>query len=1093
MDNNIINNLKKKQIQATLNSQEYKSAIEFLAKSIKSKCDDESLTEATIASIFELNIFSFLADVFDKKDLFPLKEVAINTERRVAKGRIDSKIGAVVIEFKKPAILKNSKSQGEATNQIVDYLKSLYAQKQGLFVGVVTDGVRCQIINYNNPSPSLPAFENLNGKAIDIIIKSILLLEETALSADNLIKDFCLPRDNSIVTNFTRRLYSELMNRITPKTAMLFTEWKEIFRLAHDDISKQTAILERRTALENVVGESLSANESEYKALYALQTAYAVIVKAIAYKVISKKFFNTSFFEFAKLANISPSTLRMQMERLEDGDIFRAYGFSNLLEGDFFSWYTSEAQWSNEIAASVKEIFVVLSKYENNDVLDKYSKVQDIFKDLFTEVMPAKVRHCLGEYYTPAWLADHVISSTIEMLDKKTAWRGLDPCAGSGTFVTVMIRHVINEFPQDSDDDLILESVLCRVKAIDLNPLAVLSARINYFINIAPYLRPNKGVEIPVYLGDASYVPEKVDIDGVECLRYSIKTQQGNIDIEIPQDAVKDTTRFSKEMTLLETDIHAKDESAVFNRLFALIPEEQQTAVIKQKIEELSSRFVEFERKDWNGIWARIVTNFLTTAHIGKFDIIVGNPPWIDWKNLPTGYRSKIVSLCLSRELFSGDGITGGINLNICALVSNVAAQNWLTNNGILAFLMPHTILFQQTYNGFRRLIQDNNKRLYFQKIVDWQKAGHPFAPVQQKFLTYYIGAKQQDYSKGISIELIEKKKGKNLSDYVHESDFDNIQDIFNTKEGILIQPSSYSTAFSYIDNPQEISAFQSIAGTSEYIGREGIEFYPQEIFLLQQNPALPPTPEAIGFTNFQNKKSKYKIPQQNSLLETTYLHPLIKGRNVSRFHVDSSGFVVPFPYDTNHKRTPIPFAFLRTQSPKLAEYLKRFESIICNQTAYNSKIIGQKYDTEFYALARVGEYSFANNFVVFRDNTKWCAAVVSKRTTPWGEHKMPVFQNHAVSISQDVNGNYISLDEAHYICAILNAPIVAKYIINSSDSRTFKVRPPVQIPKFCASNPIHLKLAKLSMRAHKNYDNSQVMATIDSELNSLYINLVKG
>ena len=214
MDNNIINNLKKKQIQATLNSSEYKVAIESLAKQIKSKCNDESLTEATIASIFELNIFSFLADVFDKKDLFPLKEVAINTERRVAKGRIDSKIGAVVIEFKKPAILKKVKLQEDATIQIVDYLKSLYSQNPGLFVGVVTDGVRCQIINYNNTSPSIPAFENLSGKAIDIIIKSILLLEETALSADNLIKDFCLPRDNSIVINFTRRLYSELMNRI---------------------------------------------------------------------------------------------------------------------------------------------------------------------------------------------------------------------------------------------------------------------------------------------------------------------------------------------------------------------------------------------------------------------------------------------------------------------------------------------------------------------------------------------------------------------------------------------------------------------------------------------------------------------------------------------------------------------------------------------------------------------------------------------------------------------------------------------------------------------------------------------------------------
>ena len=405
---------------------------------------------------------------------------------------------------------------------------------------------------------------------------------------------------------------------------------------------------------------------------------------------------------------------------------------------------------------------------------------------------------------------------------------------------------------------------------------------------------------------------------------------------------------------------------------------------------------------------------------------------------------------------------------------------------------MPHTILFQQTYDGFRRLIQDDDRILYFQKVVDWQKAGHPFAPVQQKFLTYYIGARQQNYQRGISVEVFEKKRDKTLSDYLHESDFEKVRDIFNVREKLLIQTSSLNTAFSYIDNPQEISAFQSIAGESEYIGREGIEFYPQEIFLLRHNADLPATSHAIGFTNFQNKKSKYKIPPQNLLLEPRYLHPLIKGRNISRFHVESSGLVVPFPYDDVHKRTPVPFAILRKRSPMLAQYLKRFESVICNQTEYNSKIIGEKYDTEFYALARVGEYSFARHFVVFRDNTKWCAAVVSLEQTPWGESKMPVFQNHAVSISQDINGNFISLDEAHYVCAVINTPIVVKYIMNSSDSRTFKVRPPINIPKFSSSNPIHVQLADLSKRGHDNYNNPGVMEKIDAELNSLFISLIR-
>ncbi len=156
-------------------------------------------------------------------------------------------------------------------------------------------------------------------------------------------------------------------------------------------------------------------------------------------------------------------------------------------------------------------------------------------------------------------------------------------------------------------------------------------------------------------------------------------------------------------------------------------------------MKELSIELVELERKHWNGIWARIITNYLATANLGKFDIIVGNPPWVDWKNLPSGYRDRIKSLCISRKLFSGDRVTGGINLNICALISNVAAENWLADKGVLGFLMPEPLIFQPSYEGFRKFYLMDNSRLYFQKFTNWNKAGHPFKPVTQKFLTYYL------------------------------------------------------------------------------------------------------------------------------------------------------------------------------------------------------------------------------------------------------------------------------------------------------------------------------------------------------------------
>lgn len=68
-----------------------------------------------------------------------------------------------------------------------------------------------------------------------------------------------------------------------------------------------------------------------------------------------------------------------------------------------------------------------------------------------------------------------------------------------------------------------------------------------------------------------------------------------------------------------------------------------------------------------------------------------------------------------------------------------VSAENWLEQGGIIALLMPQSLLFQQSYEGFRNFKLLDGRTLYFQKIKDWANAGHPFYPVQQLFCIYIL------------------------------------------------------------------------------------------------------------------------------------------------------------------------------------------------------------------------------------------------------------------------------------------------------------------------------------------------------------------
>src|SRR5690606_9117653 len=173
------------------------------------------------------------------------------------------------------------------------------------------------------------------------------------------------------------------------------------------------------------------------------------------------------------------------------------------------------------------------------------------------------------------------------------------------------------------------------VVGIDLNFLAVLAARVNYLLAIADLVPYRRGpIEIPIYLADSILTPARgetlFDAD-----RFVLNTAVGELAVPAMMNTRDDVEKL---MNLLDEYVHASFSTEAFltrARQFIQPMDPRTEAMLR----ELYERLLDLERKGLNGIWARVIKNAFMPLFLGKFDYIVGNPPWVNWESLPDGYR----------------------------------------------------------------------------------------------------------------------------------------------------------------------------------------------------------------------------------------------------------------------------------------------------------------------------------------------------------------------------------------------------------------------------------------------------------------------
>lgn len=1092
-------NLFSKEINEWLNSGEYLVDIDDMRTRIM-KESAMSNSESTTASVFENELY-YLIKFRTGLELNIIKEQNIDginhtfgnlKNRNSGNGRLDAVVNNLIIEYKHYSRLSSNKDQNIAIEQVKDYLKALSNKESIKYNAILTDGIKICYFSFLDNEIHNTNICPIENEDIDTIIRAILANNTKKFVPENILKDFSInPIVPSISKSVAQTLYKALKDNKTEKTNMLSNEWKALMHLSVDDNGKGNDIEKRRKDLSLIFSDNIDDAKSEYDALYALQTTYAIIVKLIACKVVDKLEYNDATKSYYDLSKITSSEMQIFFEKMEDGYSYKSNNITNFLEGDFFSWYSDKEQWNNEFWKYIVEIVKCIDQYSAFS-LNVYYEPIDIFKDLYMSIIPKSIRHSMGEYFTPKWLADYVISNGIENIENKDEWKAIDPCCGSGIFLLELIKKIVGDrnikSMSNNEKKELKEKILNRVYGIDINPLSVLSARVGYYLALKP-LGTLKDVEIPVYLGDSAILADKILVDNIECYKYSITNLKEPFNVILPIRYVK-LSDFGQIMSELQACVKTEDAQILSNVIKNKLNEDEKASKkLMNCIDEMAQKLVMLHSNHWDGIWIRIATNFMLIARLSNFDLIVGNPPWVKWEHLPTMYAKKIKELCDIKHIFSGAGQYGGTQLNICALISNVTATNWLSEKGMLIFLMPDSIMSQNSYEGFRNFYLDysTKKRLYLQKIDRWRAPLRPFRSdnkvVTQDFNTYYFSRKIIDYFDGIPVIDITRKKDIKDDIINNANNFKEAQKYLKFSDYKAVQLSKNTTAFSYTSKKYDYS---KIIGPTDYLYRTGVEFTPQQLYMLK-GLGKSEKDNYYKFTNKDFSLSKYKIqdqPKDGWNFPTTNIYPIITGPNIEAFNYNSNNEYCILPYTKDNTNTPIPSDIMLKENKDILIYLANHKELIDKQSEKSKQMHRGK---EFYALSKIGPYTFADYIVAARDNSKFCASVIKKETTPWNEEKQVICVKHTIIISQDKNNRFINEDEAYYICGILNSEIVQQYIQTTFKSNGFSLnKSNLYMPLYDQNNKNHKQIVEIAKFAstNKGYD----LLDVQNKLMILYL-----
>jgi hypothetical protein len=673
---------------------------------------------------------------------------------------------------------------------------------------------------------------------------------------------------------------------------------------------------------------------------------------------------------------------------------------------------------------------------------------RDLLKKLYQYLVPRELRHDLGEYYTPDWLAERLLNQVGYHGDPDK--RLVDPACGSGTFPILALRR-LRQHAADHliPPDQVLDAALHNIVGFDLNPLSVIAARTNYLLALGDLLRYRRGpVDLPVYMCDSILTPtERADMFGKSYRLHTVVD-----DFEIPGETVAagEMGAFSKLLEDCVRDQYAPEEFLARARRELTVTQPMTETVL----EALYRRFLVLEQEGRDGLWARLIRNAFAPVLMGEFDFVVGNPPWVNWESLSGEYREATKRLWVDYGLFSLSGHAarlGGGKKDLSMLFTYAAMDNYLKKGGKLGFVITQTVFKTKgAGDGFRRFrLGEKGDYLGVRQVDDFSRL-QPFEGATNRTSVMVC---QRGHKTRYPVPYTLWGQGTGSARVGIDKSLDEVL-AETARADLWAQPVDEKALTSPWMTARKVAlkALQKAIGPAAYKAREGANTGGANgVYWLNIVGKRPD-----GILLVENLDiGKRKVSTMQKPIEPDLIYPLLRGRDIDKWSAECSASMLL----VQNPETRIGYdeSWLKVEYPLAYSYLKQFQAELAERKS--SSIPPEP----FYSILGVGPYTLASYKVVWREvASNLAAAVVSRHYSEELREKVVIPDHTIVYIPCD------SEAEAHFMCAVLNsAPsrlIVQAYVAMHPSPHILQH---IAMPHFDAANPLHLRLAEVSRQAH--------------------------
>lgn len=1078
------------------------------------------------------NIVSALTDLYDLGLTATSGE--FNTKKAGTRSPLDRLYGGVAVEWEWD--MKGARKEHGA-QQALTYLANIRADHPeiGAFTAIVADGKQWGFLKYDpetevedlfsEPKPAHAADHFVWVENSPSALRQFLQLigdhSKSPITSRNLASRF--GPNGEVAGKLVTVLGQSMAGRLpSDRTDTLYKEWRRALDVVYGDLDKNDSALatEVQTSYRLPVARPLG------ELLFVLHTYFALVGRVIAVELLAVA---------AEVPEQAPSSWRglkndqllSELRGLEAGRLPGDLDISNLFEADLFSWWADHSESNKDLLDAIRELLENVSQLAFPKIAFGPQRGGDVLRDLYQALIPNKLRKALGEFLTPYWLAEACLVRLREQGADLANGRILDPTCGTGTFIVPILAERLARLTKEKGASTTAEDVqgvLDSVTGIDLNPVAVTATRVNFAIALGELARLGS-LTLPVWRADSLVVPEaapdQIEFSPLAGIRYSQLATSLSEPFAIP-GSMTSANRVAILRDLIENSIikpeftpptdeeiaRAKEEfKDAFAAAFDLkgphaLPSPEYYFPDEAKVASfLFNQVMTLSIDGRNGVWARLIENAYAPLFAGKFDVVVGNPPWLTWTKLPEAWRNQSEPLWRRNGLWftpeeDGDSFSIGSG-DIATLVFGVSIERYARENAVIGLLTPAALINAdpggRAFRQFHLRPAERDRASHAGVDVafkalwvdDWSKM-HPFAPDAANnpiFLIVKRNHTQLPETSGAVWTRTHKAR-------ISKGSWRQTRAVLKESVGVFapIDPNTPTSAWRFQDAAKPALI---VGGTNKYTfgkgldtrGANGVYF----VKISRPRSASGTKTATVDVENIPSEGRNKKVPPLRNQVESELVYPLLRGKDVRHWVAKpETYFVLPHQPDALDKPlTPEGFK----QFPSALTWLRRHREVLELRKAppnRNWQMSGNDWCRVDGAL----QYMHADHVVVVREfSSRPAAALVEPRTDYdlGGRNVSPLIDHKLMLCSVP------SHEEALYLVAMINSTpmqdLLESFVNEISVSPKSLKRLP--IPDFVMDAPTTKSLVDLAQQVVVADDPEEKAADLRAQMDAAVLKIL--